>query len=876
MNALRRHDNALASFSGQRTQRAALVCLVPAPAANGAWFEKLWKGVSSVRFPVRAVCVVLVMAVAAAIVTWKDVPRAEAEPSGFAAVSGASLVDTNGKPSFMVGTNYEGFPDRSWKLWEDGLFDAGLIDRDMAKAKRAGVRVLRLFVQRPLVADIAAGKWGKLDTVVNLARNNGLLLSITFFDYAEIELAKVAQTDRLIAQRYAKEPAIFSYGIKNEPHYQDVAAAKYPAGVTVPLMSDVLIKQYGERASEPAVAAWRQTDEGKAQIPSRFSSKEAYLYINNYRIYREFLDAAGKWVKDRNYDLSTLDYLDSPDSARWAPLLQAMDGTLGTWIAVQRDAIRGVDSGHLITVGYSDMILAKMGSNKVLDYQAIHRYPGGSLRELGLFFDVMRNLKTTHAGKPVVLEEFGYSNAGLSSAASSIYETALYLFLWKEGFAGGLKWMLNDLASGWDAQQMNFGMYTPDEKAKPVVSAMNALATYFRSPSAPGDLRLDADPDSGVRYAYSAPDALFVAGKSFGDSRLRYQSDGPAQVFLSWKSSSTVLVQSTANMPVQVNPSAVLGDGSVGDGFTLERVDGEVRTPQQMSVSAGWGSFSVVAGRQYALRLPPRAVDAKIQIVWPIGNKPVSQATTANIGAYLFGRGGTKSICADPSLKVELWRALNNDVEDLVGTGQMVLKDTGSGSVPSWQFNDVDVSAAKDPMNKYYFSLNVPGMPLTSSNTWSHGADARTYFPRQDVPAGVKTSPPAQVDAKVEIVWPLGNAPVSKATRANVGALLFEKGTLQSVPPTWNPVVRLWRSVNNNPAEFVATGRVETKTAGGATHPVWNFDNVDVGAATDPNNKLYFRLTVDGVPSRSNIWSHAVDARTYFPKQDSPVPPDGC
>ncbi len=51
-----------------------------------------------------------------------------------------------------------------------------------------------------------------------------------------------------------------------------------------------------------------------------------------------------------------------------------------------------------------------------------------------------------------------------------------------------------------------------------------------------------------------------------------------------------------------------------------------------------------------------------------------------------------------------------------------------------WQFEDVDVSGAWSPTSRYYFRAMVPGLGVTS-NAWGHGADGRTYFPAQDVPA---------------------------------------------------------------------------------------------------------------------------------------------
>ena len=55
-------------------------------------------------------------------------------------------------------------------MWDNGKFDVGLIDADFGRAASAGVNAVRIFVQAPLAADIAAGKWDKLDQVVGAGR----------------------------------------------------------------------------------------------------------------------------------------------------------------------------------------------------------------------------------------------------------------------------------------------------------------------------------------------------------------------------------------------------------------------------------------------------------------------------------------------------------------------------------------------------------------------------------------------------------------------------------------------------------------------------------------------------------------------------------
>ena len=131
-----------------------------------------------------------------------------------------------------------------------------------------------------------------------------------------------------------------------------------------------------------------------------------------------------------------------------------------------------------------------------------------------------------------------------------------------------------------------------------------------------------------------------------------------------------------------------------------------------------------------------------------------------------------------------------------------------------------------------------------------------------------------EVNAKIEIVWPHNNAPVTQARYANITVYLFEPGTLRTVPCDFNGTVRLWRALNNNPASNAGLplGQKRLVTRGGVTFPVWDFNDVDVSAATNGVNKLYFYVTVDDVTTNFNVWSHGADARTYLP---TPQPPSG-
>ena len=274
----------------------------------------------------------------------------------------------------------------------------------------------------------------------------------------------------------------------------------------------------------------------------------------------------------------------------------------------------------------------------------------------------------------------------------------------------------------------------------------------------------------------------------------------------------------------------------------------------------------------------PGVADARIEILWPHGGAPTADADRANLAAWLFLSDSLDLAPCQWNPRVQLYRAENAEPARLVALGR---KTAGryhapDGTlIPNWEFNDVDVSAARDPKTRLYFFVALDGVP-GRTNVWAHGSDSRTNFPRRDEPAGIALGPtgPQGVEAKIEIVWPHGDAPIDEARLVNVSALVFRAGTLLSVPPEFAPRVRLLRSLNNGYLEPIAVGEKGLIAGPGFTYPAWEFNDVDVSAATNPANRYYFTLAVDGVPAASNVWSHGADARTYAPTLDEPTA--GC
>jgi hypothetical protein len=191
---------------------------------------------------------------------------------------------------------------------------------------------------------------------------------------------------------------------------------------------------------------------------------------------------------------------------------------------------------------------------------------------------------------------------------------------------------------------------------------------------------------------------------------------------------------------------------------------------------------------------------------------------------------------------------------------------------PVWDFNDVDVSLARDAANKLTFFVTVDGV-RTLHNIWVHAADARTIFPQQDVPTGVVSMLPESVDAPIEIVWPHDGAAIDQAQLANITGYLLVSGTKQAVSTglNWSPVVRLHRSLNADTeirdSDVVGAPRAITASTG-LSFIAWDFNDVDVSAAQDPLNQIFFWISVDGIPTFPNVWAHATEARTLFPRPD--------
>ena len=376
---------------------------------------------------------------------------------GFIRARGARFYFEDGTPFFAIGVNYEGWYDRCWRMWEPGLFDPSLIERDFAKMRWLGVNAVRVFVQMPLAEDILAGRWSKLDELVRLAEKYRVFLLITFWDHPADLRTAVGIAER-VAERYADRPIILGYDLRNEPSPDFIlrTVAEYRGSTPLLEWQRFLERKYGsvERLDE----AWRSVNPAYG-----LSDEERRLGFRGIGIPSE------AW-----------------DSPRWADFMEFLNGELEFWIRVQVEAVRRHDPNHLITVGYNDLRLALLPANRLLDFISIHTYYNElSERAQRPSLTVLDLLEGVFPGKPVVYEEFGLSNQVADYGVSAAKEAAVYFYCFFKGFAGAFKWMLNDHVLNPNPYEEKFGVFTyreGREYAKPVAFAIRALASVVSRP----------------------------------------------------------------------------------------------------------------------------------------------------------------------------------------------------------------------------------------------------------------------------------------------------------------------------------------------------------------------------------------------------------
>ena len=467
------------------------------------------------------------------------------------------LRGVDGRPFFAVIVNYVGHSDRAWSQFRPGLFDPALIEADFRLARQAGANVIRTFVAAPLQDEFPKGDWAKLDALVGAAERAGVYLLLTLADYSLSYVKTLGAHAGLIAAHFAGRPGLLGYDLKNEPRFYHLALMRYPG--QNPLLAPELSQRYPPKRSPQDALAWAR---GEGNAPSSMSDDETIRYAAASEVLDGCLRAISDWISARSYQVSAVDFIRSPEAAPWRPFLDTLNAALAAWLAPQVAAVRAADPGRLITVGWSDPLLAGLPANQALDIHAINRYPrDASPRQLEFQLTIVNGLRAAFPGKPVFLSEFGYATSDLDPAQAAICESAAWLRAYELGLAGAGKWMAWDLPPGPNPRERSFGLFDAGGAPKPSALALPALSGRLAPGRPPrGRVEVTAIPSGSIAYRYTADDAFFGSGNGRVDGGgVRWEGQGWAQLFAEWSEPAVVRVRATAAGTGDARPGAGAG-----------------------------------------------------------------------------------------------------------------------------------------------------------------------------------------------------------------------------------------------------------------------------------------------------------------------------
>jgi hypothetical protein len=287
-----------------------------------------------------------------------------------------------------------------------------------------------------------------------------------------------------------------------------------------------------------------------------------------------------------------------------------------------------------------------------------------------------------------------------------------------------------------------------------------------------------------------------------------------------------------------------------------------------------------VTGTEKSVPIPLDWGERRISIVWPQDGQgasaPLAVSKAVNVSVW-----GSRSVACDqlPSPLVTLSMARNNEpIYQVAVNGRLSLRELDGRSFPSLEYNDIPTISMDDSKTQYRF-LSFP------SNVWVHALDPRTYYPQPLEPTGF-TAETDKLDTRIQIVFPHDTAgkyvPAQEATRVNIAVDIFEHGSLRSVKSFPADHIILYFARGNEvirPAiEVDAQGLAakppsqEINRISLVEYPRWVFNDIPVL----PDQQYNFLVWLVPPPKQEslivypNIWTHAKDARTYYPDPERP------
>jgi hypothetical protein len=533
------------------------------------------------------------------------------------------LVDSHGYPFFALGINYAGYFDRAWRMWENDLFDPDLIARDFRKAQEAGFNCVRLFVHVALEQDLRRNNFAKLDQTLSLAQDHQLKVMLAFNDAHGLNLGRVGDLDARIAERYKDVPTVFAYDLENEPVFYNLVAAIYPDGYLPPVQTSQLVDHYGVRVSRQEALELQQ----KRQIPPHLDADTAFYYINALRLFLEYDQAANHFI-NQGKGKTLVDFMLSAEAQPWYTLIGVFDGTVEAWLRARIDPLHAVGSQQLLNVGWNWLHFAALPANRMLDFQQYHNYAAASLAGFNTNVAHLEAMQRAFPDHPIIFGEFGWSNHTSANPATSqpvpveltaLYEAATYAFLRANRFAGGIKWVLNDLNITHNPYEASLGVFKVGDQPKPIRDLVQRFHQDWPPVDQSGQFAAIRDLETGMAYRLDFPQQVSIGGHVYQDNMISWNAEGLVAHCFIKKAQNELLIEGWGAGQLSIDPWDVLPGWDRSRKAELYRVlANNQRTRQQIFEAGKSVLVDLIPGAKYAVVMgaetptePPSQIEPK-------------------------------------------------------------------------------------------------------------------------------------------------------------------------------------------------------------------------------------------------------------------------
>jgi hypothetical protein len=520
------------------------------------------------------------------------------------------LLDASGQPFFASGVNYAGYFDRAWRMWERDLFDPDLIARDFRKARNSGLNNIRLFVHAALESDLRQGDFDKLDQALSIAQDHDLYVMLALNDAHSVNLARVADLDMKIAERYQDVPTVFAYDLQNEPVFYNLVAAMYPDGYPAAVQTGQLIDHYGERVSRAETIELRN----QRRIPVFLDDDTAYYYINALRLFLEYDRDMNSFVKKGQG--TVVDFMLSSEAQPWYLFIDVMDKTVDAWLRARLDPIRATGCQQLLTVGWSWLHFSTLPANRQLDIQQYHNYATLSLAGFNVNVRHLTAMRQAFPEQPIIFGEFGWSNQSsenpdtsrpISPHLTALYEAATYSYLRAEGFAGVMKWMLNDVDITHNPKEAGFGIFKVGDEPKPIRDLLLRLSEIWPPVSQSTSFVAVRDQTDGMAYRANQPGWIVIGGSFYQDNAITWSAGGDVGHCFVRLLANELQVEAIGSGQVTIAPWQLLQGWDRSRQVYLYQLFSDHRTRQKVFDVGEEVVINLVEGANYAVTVSPVA-----------------------------------------------------------------------------------------------------------------------------------------------------------------------------------------------------------------------------------------------------------------------------